>query len=76
MNRSHLGWCGIGLAVALGYLVLTGGSAGGFGLLIAALLCPLAMILAMKVLMRPGAEKPAPERAETWAPDTTARNDR
>jgi uncharacterized membrane protein len=51
MHRSHLGLCGIGLALAFGYLVLTGGSAGGVGLLIAALVCPLAVILAMSVLM-------------------------
>jgi hypothetical protein len=51
MHRSHLSLCGIGIALALGYLVVTGSSAGGVGLLIAALVCPLAMILAMSVLM-------------------------
>ena len=64
MHRSHLGLCGIGLVVALGYLVLTGGSAGGFGLLIAALVCPLAMVLAMSVLMGNGSHPPAGERAD------------
>lgn len=51
MHRSHLSLCGIGIALALGYLAVTGGSASGVGLLIAALLCPLAMVLAMTVLM-------------------------
>jgi hypothetical protein len=51
MHRSHMRLCGLGLLVALGYLILTGGSAGGVGLLIAALVCPLAMVLAMSVLM-------------------------
>ncbi len=54
MHRSHLASCGVGLALAVGYLVVTGGSAGGVGLLIAALVCPLAMILAMTVLMGHG----------------------
>ncbi len=54
VHRSHLRLCGAGLVLALGYLVLTGGSAGGVGLLIAALICPLAMILAMTVLMGHG----------------------
>ena len=54
MHRSHLRLCGVGLVLALGYLVLTGGSAGGVGLLIAALMCPLAMILAMTVLLGHG----------------------
>lgn len=50
MHRSHLRLCGVGLVLALGYLLLNGGSAGGVGLLIAALVCPLAMIVAMSVL--------------------------
>jgi high-affinity Fe2+/Pb2+ permease len=51
MHRSHLRLCGLAIVVALGYLVFTGGSASGVGLLIAALVCPLAMVLAMTVLM-------------------------
>lgn len=54
MHRSHLRLCGLGLVLAVGYLVLTGGSAGGVGLVVAALVCPLAMILAMTVLMGHG----------------------
>jgi hypothetical protein len=57
MHRSHLRLCGIGLVLALGYLVLTGGSAGGVGLLIAVLVCPLAMIVAMTVLMGGGRQQ-------------------
>ena len=66
MHRSHLRMCGVGLVLALGYLVLTGGSAGGFGLLVAALVCPLAMILAMSVLMRPDAD-PRPDPVDDVA---------
>ena len=64
MHRSHLGLCAIGLAVAVGSLVLTGGSAGGFGLLVAALVCPLAMVLAMTVLMGHGSQQPAAGRTQ------------
>lgn len=64
MHRSHLGLCGVGLVVALGYLLLTGGSAGGFGLLVAALVCPLAMILAMTVLMGNSSHEAAGGRAD------------
>jgi hypothetical protein len=64
MHRSHLRLCGVGLVLALGYLALTGGSAGGFGLLIAALVCPLAMILAMTVLMGHGTHEPVAGHAD------------
>lgn len=61
MHRSHLALCGTGLLLALAYLVLSGGSAGGVGLLIAALACPLAMVIAMSVLMRHGTSTPTGE---------------
>ena len=71
MHRSHLHLCGIGLVPALGYLVLTGGSAGGVGLIVAALVCPLAMIVAMTVLMGHGSghapQEPGPVRTEDLA---------
>lgn len=51
MHKGHLAFCAVGLLAALGVLALTGGSAGGVGLLVAALVCPLAMILAMGILM-------------------------
>ena len=62
MHRSHFKLCAVGLVLALGYLVLTGGSAGGVGLLIAALICPLAMVLAMTVLMGHGSGQPSAGR--------------
>lgn len=65
MRRSHMRFCGIALIAALGYLVLTGGSAGGYGLLIAVLVCPLAMILAMTVLMgHDNSRQPDPGRID------------
>jgi len=64
MHRSHLRLCGFGLVLALGYLVLTGGSAGGVGLLIAVLLCPLAMVVAMTVLMGGGTQQRAADRTD------------
>lgn len=67
MHRSHLRLCGIGLVLALGYLVLTGGSAGGVGLLIAVLVCPLAMIVAMTVLMGGGTQQRIADRADVPA---------
>lgn len=67
MHRSHLRLCGIGLVLALGYLVLTGGSAGGVGLLIAVLVCPLAMIVAMSVLMGSGTPQPTADRTDAPA---------
>ncbi len=51
MHKGHLGFCLIGIVVALTYLVLSGGSPGGAGLLVAALACPLAMVIAMRFLM-------------------------
>ena len=67
MHRSHLRLCGIGLVLALGYLALTGGSAGGVGLLIAVLVCPLAMIVAMTLLMGNGTQQPIAERSDAPA---------
>lgn len=51
MHKGHDTVCAIGIALALGFLLLTGGSAGGLGLLVAALACPIAMVVAMKFLM-------------------------
>jgi uncharacterized membrane protein YdfJ with MMPL/SSD domain len=67
MHRSHLRLCGIGLVLALGYLVLAGGSAVGVGLLIAVLVCPLAMIVAMTVLMGNGTQQPTADRTDAPA---------
>jgi len=68
MHRSHLRLCGLGILVALAYLTLTGGSASGVGLLVAALVCPLAMILAMTVLMGPNRQ----HQDQTTRSDTPA----
>ena len=54
MHRGHLVGCAVGVALALGYVALTGGSAGGLGVLVAALACPLAMVVAMRFLMGGG----------------------
>ncbi|HET9443470.1 MAG TPA: hypothetical protein VFO65_09105 [Acidimicrobiales bacterium] len=51
MHRGHLAGCAVGIALALGYVALSGASAGGLGLLVAALACPLAMVVAMRFLM-------------------------
>jgi high-affinity Fe2+/Pb2+ permease len=51
MHKGHLTTCGLMLAVAVGFLILTGGSTSGLGLVVVALVCPLAMIVAMKLLM-------------------------
>lgn len=67
VHRSHLRLCGVGLVLAVGYLVLTGGSAGGVGLLVAALICPLAMVLAMTVLMGHGTGNAAARQDEQTA---------
>ena len=47
----HLVGCAVGIALALAVVAVTGGSAGGLGVLVAALACPLAMVVAMRLLM-------------------------
>lgn len=51
MHRSHFAGCALTIVIALGFVAFTGGSAGGLGVLVAALACPIAMIVAMKFLM-------------------------
>lgn len=51
MHKGHLVGCAVGIVLALAFVAFTGGSAGGLGLLVAALACPLAMVVAMKLLM-------------------------
>lgn len=51
MHKGHLAGCAVGIVLALGFVALTGGSAGGLGLLVAAVACPIAMVVAMKFLM-------------------------
>ena len=51
MHKGHLAGCAVGITLALAFVAFTGGSAGGFGLLVASLVCPIAMVVAMKFLM-------------------------
>lgn len=51
MRKGHLTGCAVGVVLALSLVTFTGGSASGLGLLVAALACPIAMVVAMKVLM-------------------------
>lgn len=62
MHKGHFAGCGIALVLALGFVAFTGGSAGGLGVLVAVLACPIAMVVAMKFLMgdrREGHHEPA-----------------
>lgn len=70
MHNRHLTGCGLMLALALGVLVVTGGSNVGLGLLMVALICPLAMILGIKLLLgeRASADHSPPPAVETSAP--------
>jgi ATP/ADP translocase len=69
MHGSHLRLCGLGILAAVAFVFLTGGSAGGVGLLIAALVCPLTMVFAMSVLM--GSNQPHQDSAASGG-DSTA----
>ena len=51
MHKGHLAGCAIGFLVALALVAITGGSAGSAGFLVATLLCPIAMVIAMRFLM-------------------------
>lgn len=51
MHKNHLVGCAVGIALALVVVALSGGSAGGLGILVAALICPIAMTAAMYFFM-------------------------
>jgi hypothetical protein len=51
MHKNHLIGCGAGIAIALAFVALSGGSAGGLGILAAALFCPIVMIGVMYFLI-------------------------
>jgi hypothetical protein len=51
MDKGHLAACGVGLLLALAVVNVTGGSVGGLGLLVAALVCPIAIVAAVWLLM-------------------------
>lgn len=51
MHKGHMTGCVIAIGLALVLFATTGGSIGGLGLLLAVLICPLAMGAAMWFLM-------------------------
>ena len=53
MSKAHLTGCAAGIAVALVVVAITSGSTGSLGLLVAALACPIAMGVAMRLLVPP-----------------------
>lgn len=67
MYKNHLVGCGAGIAIALAFVALSDGSAGGLGILAAALICLIVMIGVMYFLMGAthqgsASEKPVDER--------------
>lgn len=70
MHKSHFVGCAIGIALALVVVGLSGGSAGSLGVLVAALACPVAMVVAMWALMRNGTQ--AHEKPDATIPADTA----
>ena len=57
MHKSHLTGCVVGILLALAVVRLTGGSAGGLGVLVAALICPVMMLVMMRSMMGGHAER-------------------
>jgi hypothetical protein len=55
MRRTHLIPCLAGLAVAVALVAATGASAASLGVLVAAVACPLSMLVAMRLVMGAGA---------------------
>ena len=51
MHKNHFVGCAAGIAIALVVVALSGGSAGSLGVLVAVLVCPVAMVAAMCILM-------------------------
>lgn len=51
MHKGHLTGCVVAIGLAVVLLATTGGSLGGLGLLLAILICPLTMGVAMWFLM-------------------------
>lgn len=58
MHRTHLLGCAAIIGLALVGVMLTGGGAGSVGFLVAAIICPAAMVTAVWLLM--GRRRPAP----------------
>jgi hypothetical protein len=53
MRRTHLIPCLAGLIVAVALVAATGASAASLGLLVAAVACPLSMLVAMRLVIGP-----------------------
>lgn len=67
MHTHHLAGCAVAIAAAVTVFGVTGGSIGGLGLVLAALVCPLAMAAVMWFLLgspRPIERRPARADAE------------
>jgi hypothetical protein len=75
MHKRHMTGCVIAIGLALVLFATTGGSAGGVGLLLAVLICPVTMGAAMWFLMgsqRHGAGHAEEATPGSQAPETTA----
>ncbi|MFP5254370.1 MAG: hypothetical protein ACLGI8_00785 [Acidimicrobiia bacterium] len=74
MHKGHLTGCAIAFGLALAVFTVTGGSIGGLGLLLAVLICPLTMAVAMWLLMgsqRQGADRRPGAATEPTGLDAT-----
>jgi|GEM_PF-4613483 hypothetical protein len=69
MHKGHLTGCAIALGLALVVFTVTGGSIGGVGLLLAVLICPLTMAVAMWFLM--GSQRHGADHRHEAASDPT-----
>ncbi|HLF40072.1 MAG TPA: hypothetical protein VI854_01230 [Acidimicrobiia bacterium] len=71
MPAGHVTACAAGLVIALTAVAITGGSAGSLGVLVAALACPIAVVLAMRLLMGDGGVRHHGGRAGATASQET-----
>lgn len=69
MHTKHLTACAVALALALAVVTVTGASIGSLGLLLAVLVCPLTMGVAMWFLM--GSSRHGADHGREAAPDPT-----
>jgi len=69
MHKGHLTGCAIAFGLALVVFTVTGGSIGGLGLLLAVLICPLTMGVAMWFLM--GSQRQGADHRHEAAPEPT-----
>ena len=71
LRPEHLIGCAVGVAIAIVVVVLSGGSAGAFGVLIAAVVCPLLMVAAIWFMAGSLPSRPR-EDSTVGAPDKGA----